>query len=52
MMSPIAITDPILFAQLSAEHWMDDFRESRRDHGHFRDWLLEGLKQLVDSVDQ
>ena len=52
VMAPLAITDPILFAQLSAEQWMDDFRESRRDHGHFRDWLLEGLKQLVDSVDE
>jgi hypothetical protein len=52
VMAPLTITDPILFAQLSAEQWMDDFRESRRDHEHFRDWLLEGLKQRVDSVDE
>ena len=52
VMAPLAITDPMLFAQLSAKQWMDEFRESRRDHGHFRDWLLDGLKQLVDAVDE
>lgn len=52
VMAPLAVTDPFLFAQLSADQWLDSFRDSRRDHEHFRDWLSEGLKQLVDAVDE
>jgi hypothetical protein len=50
--APLAVTDPLLLAQLSADQWLADWKESWLDRAHLRERLLEGLKQLLDAVDE
>jgi hypothetical protein len=51
-LAPLAVHEPSLFLHWTVGTLVDDFREARRDRLTFREFLLEELKQVVDSVDE
>lgn len=50
--APLAVTDPVLFAELYADQSLREFRESRHDRGKLRDLVIEDLEHVKDAAEE
>lgn len=51
-LAPLAVTDPVLFADLYVDRSLREFRESRHDRRRLNDLVIEDLEHVIDAADQ